>query len=170
MLRWFIGKRLDAAEKRLGVPVDYLRHMAKVALPAFLKFTKFMPISAYRKKLPAEAFYLAQLVAVQQEDCGACVQIVVNLARQDGVPAELLRTTLAGTIESLPGALPQVCQFALAVVQQRDAEELRQSMREQYGEEGLVELSMAIASSRVYPTLKRGLGFAKSCSVVKVVV
>ncbi len=32
------------------------------------------------------------------------------------------------------------------------------------------ELSLAIASARVFPTVKRGLGFARSCSLVEIAV
>lgn len=41
-------------------------------------------------------------------------------------------------------------------------------LRERYGEEGLVELALAIASARVFPVTKRALGYALSCSKVEV--
>ena len=34
----------------------------------------------------------------------------------------------------------------------------------------VTELSLAIATARVFPSLKRGLGFARSCSLVDVAV
>ena len=46
MLRWLINKRLDSAEKKLGGPVDYLRHIARVSLPAFFKFARFTPVAS----------------------------------------------------------------------------------------------------------------------------
>lgn len=168
MLRWLINKRLSAAEKKLGVPVDYLRHLAKVSLPAFFKFVKFMPLAEYRRKLPVEPYHVARLVAVLKEDCGTCVQIEVNLAKHDGVSKGLLQTVLDGKVETLPKELANVYRFAEAVVTQTDDIELRETMRQQYGEEGLIELALTIAACRVFPTLKRGMGYATSCSKIKV--
>lgn len=168
MLRWLINKRLNAAEKKLGVPVDYLRHLARVSLPAFFKFVKFMPLSEYRRKLPVEPFHVARLVAVFKEDCGTCVQIEVNLAKHDGVSTTLLQTVLDRKVDALPKELANVYRFAEAVVTQNDALELRQAMRQQYGEEGLVELALTIAACRVFPTTKRAMGYATSCSKAKV--
>jgi hypothetical protein len=41
-------------------------------------------------------------------------------------------------------------------------------MRLRYGDEGLVELALAIASCRTFPVTKRVLGYAVSCSDVAV--
>src|SRR4051794_37241248 len=38
MIRTLLGRRLDAAERRLGAPVDYLRHMLRVSMRAFFRF------------------------------------------------------------------------------------------------------------------------------------
>ena len=51
-----------------------------------------------------------------------------------------------------------------------DDDTLRETLRKRYGEHGLIELAYAIASSRIPPTVKRGLGYAKSCSLVAVEV
>lgn len=170
MLSWIVNKRLNAAEKRLGVSVDYLRHIARISLPAFFKFVKFMPMASYRKKVPPEAYHIAQLVAVQHEDCGTCVQIGVNLARHDGVAKPLLQSALDGKIDELPQELANVYRFTQAIVTQQDDMKLREVMKQQYGEEGLVELALAIASCRVFPVTKRVLGYATSCSKVTVQV
>jgi hypothetical protein len=44
---------------------------------------------------------------------------------------------------------------------------LRESLRARLGEEALIELSFAIAAARVFPTVKRGLGYATSCALVE---
>lgn len=171
MIRRILEWRIGAAERTLGVPADYLRHMVRTSLPAFLKFIKFMPLAAYRGKLPAEAAYVAQLVATRHEDCGTCVQIVVNMARKERVRPEILRAVLAGTPDALPDDLANVYHFAEEVVNATgDEEPYRERLRARYGEEGLIALALAIASCRVFPTTKRAMGFAKSCSVVQVTV
>jgi alkylhydroperoxidase family enzyme len=169
MLRRLVLRRLDAEERKLGgVSVEYLRHVARASLPAFFKFALFTPLAAHRRKLPADAYRLARLVAVQHEDCGTCVQIEVNLARRDNVAPELLRAALDGRFGELPPELADVCRFARAVAEQGDDVELRERLRARYGEEGLVELALGIAAARVFPTAKRALGYAASCSLVEV--
>ena len=171
MIRQLILKRLDAAERALGgVSVEYLRHVARTSLAAFFKFSLFMPLAAHRRKLPPAAYHVARIVATRQEDCGTCVQIEVNLARRGGVPAEVLRAVLAERVADLPPELTDVYRFARAVAAAEDDAELRASLRARYGEEAFVELALAIAAARVFPTTKRALGYATSCALVEVQV
>jgi alkylhydroperoxidase family enzyme len=169
MLRWLIEKKILAAEKRLGAPADYMRHILRVSLPAFFKFVKILPLAEYRRKCPIDAFHVARLVATRDEDCGTCVQIEVNLARHDGVPADVLQAVLASRPEDLAAELADVYHFAEEVVTASGAEgPYRERIRECYGEEALVELAMTMAACRVFPITKRALGYAKSCSQVHV--
>jgi alkylhydroperoxidase family enzyme len=169
MLRWFINKRLDAAERSLGASTDYLRHILRVSMPAFFKFLKIMPLAEYRKKLPADAYHVARLVATQHEDCGSCVQIEVNLAKKDGVAPQILQAVLDRNVGALPPALAEVYHFAEGVVTRNgQEEEFRDRIRQRYGEVALVEMALAIAVCRIFPTTKHGLGYATSCSKVTV--
>ncbi|HEV2881142.1 MAG TPA: hypothetical protein VGX24_07675 [Pyrinomonadaceae bacterium] len=172
MLRQLILRQLDAQECKLGgVSIDYLRHVARTSLPAFFKFALFTPLAAHRRALPADAYHVARIVATQHEDCGTCVQIEVNLARRDGVAPEVLRAAVKRRPEELPAALADVYRFAQAVVEADGAEgEWRERVREQYGEEALVEMALGIAAARVFPTTKRALGYATSCALVNVEV
>ena len=73
--------------------------------------------------------------------------------------------------EGLPEDLGDVYHFADTVTQNApQQDEYRERVRGHYGDEGLVEIALAVAMHRVFPTLKRGLGFAKSCSLVPVEV
>ena len=114
---------------------------------------------------------MARIVAVQVEDCGTCLQIEVSLARASGVAPPIIRAALEATEEALPPELAEVARFSRAVVTRTDDEaELRERLCERYGEEGLVELALGIASCRVFPTTKRALGFAVACERVHVEV
>jgi alkylhydroperoxidase family enzyme len=171
MLRWLIRRKLDAEEKKLGASVDYLRHVVDVSPALFLRFASILPFANSRKVLPKEAWFVAQIVGTQAEDCGTCVQITVNLARQSGVNPALLRAALAGNCDEMSPEMVDVLQFTRSVIAATgDEDALRETLRKRYGERGLIELSYAIASSRIPPTVKRSLGYAKSCSVVPVEV
>lgn len=169
MLRTLIAKRLDAEERRLGVPLDYLRQILRVSLRSFFTFAKIMPISDHRKVLPVEPYYVARMVATRDEDCGTCLQIEVNLAAQDGVAGEILRAVLDRSPERLPAELADVYRFTEGVVGASGEEDgLRPRIVERWEERGLVELGMAIAAARFFPITKRALGYAKSCRLVEV--
>jgi alkylhydroperoxidase family enzyme len=176
MIRWLLRRKLDAEEKKLGASVDYLRHVVDVSPAAFLRFASILPFANSRKVLPTDAWFVAQLVAVRHEDCGTCVQITVNLARQSGVAPALLRAVLLGPASDgdwheLSPEMADVARFAEAVVTASPGgDELRETLRHRYGERGLIELAYAIASGRIPPTVKRALGYARSCSVVPVEV
>ena len=49
-----------------------------------------------------------------------------------------------------------------------EAEELRLKLAEKLSPAAMVDLAIAIAGARVFPALKRGLGHAKSCSLVQI--
>lgn len=170
MLQAILSNRLDAAERQLGVPVDYLREMAREAPRAFFKFAKFPALAGYRRKLPKEAFAVGGLVASRSADCGTCVQIGVNLARKEGVSRDVIRAVLDRRPEDLEPGLADVYRFASSVVDDvpADEEALRARLIERYGREAFIELSMAMATGRVFPHLKRAMGYAVSCSKVEI--
>lgn len=167
MLRYLIRKNLDAAERKLGAPVDYLRFIAATSLSAFFKFAMFMPLAGHRKVVPLPAKHIAHMVAARSEDCGECVQMAVNLARQDHVSSPVIRAVLNDSPGDLTPEWADVYHFARAICEQTGEEEsLRARMRDYYGDEGLVELALGIASARLFPVTKRALGYSHSCSLV----
>ncbi len=169
MLRALISRRLDAEERRAGVPLEYVRFILRTSLRSFASYALFIPMSRHRRHLPREPYHTARIAVTQADDCGSCLQIIVNLARQDGLDRALIQALLAGRPEALPGDLADVHRFTTAVVRATyDEAELRERLRARYGEQGLVELALAIAAARVFPTAKRALGYAVSCSGVHI--
>ena len=166
MLKGLILRRLDTLERKLGSSLDYLRYMVRVSTRGFFRFMKFIPM-AERNFLPADAYYVARIVASRDAGCGSCVETEVSLANADGVDREVLAATLSGNVVDLPERLADVYVFTESVLRMTgDEEPLREKLRMWYREEGVVELALAIAASRVFPVVKRTLGFAKSCRFV----
>lgn len=167
MLRKIILSRIAAAEKTLGVPLDYCRFIIRTSLRAFFKFAKFLAVDEYRRVLPPAPLYVARLVALRHDDCGTCVQIAINQAKKAGVPVDVIRAVLDGRLDDLPEDLRDAYRFADAVVRTTGEEApFREHIRLRYGDEGLIELALGIASCRTFPTVKRALGYAVSCSAV----
>lgn len=152
----------------MNVPLDYLRELADASLTAFFKLLLFMPLANHRRHLTREVFHLARIAATQADDCGTCVQIVVLLARRDGVDAAMLRTALNGERVRLPEPLGDVLTYAGEVARGGGSPELREKLRARLGDAAFVELTLAIATARFFPTFKRGLGHAVACSAMRV--
>ncbi len=169
MLRRLALKLIAQQERLLGVSLDYLRHIAGVSLPTLGKIGLLAPLGNHRRALPADAFHVARLLATLREDCGTWVQLEVNLARNDRVPPRVLNAVLNRQPGELSTELAAVYRFTEAVLDQNlDVDWLRDRLCDLYGEKGLLELSLAIATSRFFPTLKRSLGYTKSCSLIAV--
>ena len=169
MIQSIISWRLSAAERQLGGSLDYVRHMVRVSLRCFFKFTKFLAVAEYRRKLPVDACHVARLVATRDADCGTCLQIEVNLARHAGLSTSSIESVLASAPDALPEALRDVYAFAEGVVTASGKEEAhRAGLVERYGEEALVELALAMAACRVFPIVKRTLGYATKCEAVEI--
>ncbi len=170
MLKKLFHRKLDAEEKKLGASMDYLRHILNTSPGAFFRFASIMPFANSRKTLPPSAWFVAQIVALGKEDCGPCLQIAVNLASTEKVPAKVIQAAIDGRPEDLEDTLANVFRFAQSVVDGNDDDALREIVRKEYGDCGLIEIAYSIASSRIPPTVKRALGYAKSCRAVKIEV
>ena len=166
-MRKLILNRIDKQERILGASLDWLRALVSASLPAFLRFLLLTPLGHHRQRLPKNAWYVARLAATLHEDCGSCAQIVVNLARKDGISRVLVNSVMHGQPERLSDELADVYHFTQSVLRQTDDGALRETLRSRYGEQGLVELALAIATARIIPTTKRALGYAQSCALLR---
>ena len=157
-------------EATLGAPLDYLRTVADSSTAAFVKFAAFGPLAGHRTVTPPTIWHLARLAATRVQDCGTCVQIVVNQARADGVAASILQLALAGDEARLDDAERLALRFGRAVAGRDGARQAADDVRDWFGEPVRVELALAVATAQVFPILKRGLGQDLACSVVTVEV
>lgn len=165
MLSTLINLAIGRQERHLGIPLDYLRDVARLDPALVMKLGLLGPLGNHRRCLPLEAFHIARLRAVLAEDCGACAQMAVNEAKRAGVAPTVLRAVTANRLEELSADLVAVCRFvdaALADAPEQTA--LREHMRERFGDVGLADLALAIALSSFFPRFKRALGHAQSCA------
>jgi hypothetical protein len=169
MMRWLVNRRLNRMEKFLGVPIDETRYMAAHSLDALRACAGLRQLSEYHGSLDLEVYFTAKIAAYRQQDCGSCLQITVNLARKAKVRAELIRDLIAGRVQALPEPLRDVYRFAEEQANRIDNPELRELLRQRYGDAGLITLALAITSAGTFPTMKRALGYATSCSRVQIV-
>lgn len=169
MLKILFSRLIDRVEKTWGYDASYMRHVLAASPASFLKFC-FVPGLVDRKAAPAEALAAAGIVGTLREDCGPCTQIGVDMAAASGVKPEVLRAVLAGEEAAMGEAAALAWRFANASLA-RDmvrADPLREEIVRRWGDKGLVAISFAITTARMYPTLKYALGYGKACSKVVV--
>lgn len=165
VIRWLMEKRLRAVEREQGVSLAYLRQILRISPPHFLKFMKVMPLARFRRALPSEAYHIARIVTASHEDCGTCLQMEVHLAKQAGVSTAVLHTVIEENPCALSPDLAEVYFFVEAVATcNGEEDEYREAILRRYGEVGLIELSMAIAVSRMFPTVLHAMGYTAPCA------
>lgn len=146
--------------------VSYLDELMDVSPEAFLAFEGAMGMSQYRKVAPLDLLTVAKLTAARSEDCGPCTLLGVKMAREAGVPEAVIQGALRGG-KGLSAEQLEVHRYAQAVATNGTLDpELLTRLEQRLGKEVIAELALAIVAAKIYPTLKRGLGRASSCSLI----
>ncbi|MGE5500411.1 MAG: hypothetical protein ACM3W4_00625 [Ignavibacteriales bacterium] len=169
MLKAILNAVVGRFEKRYDYDVSYMRDLIETDTAAFFAFTGVQKLQSYRKA-PTAALAAAKLVATLQEDCGPCTQIVVSMAEEQGVAPAVLKGVLTGDETAMGADAALAWKFARASLA-RDmeaADPLRDEIVRRWGRKGLAAIALAIASARVFPTVKYALGHGKTCSRVTV--
>ncbi len=158
---------IRATEAQTGESADFLRDIWRASGAALFKFALFLPLALHRKAAPATLYHVAQLVAVRHEDCGPCLQTIVGYAKKAGIDPAIIRACIAGQPDRLPDDAALAYHFAEAVVSQdAAAADLSAAVARRHGEATRVDLALTIAATRMFPTIKRALGHAQSCSTM----
>ena len=158
--------RLAKEEKNLGESVDWARYLVDKALGVFFKYVLAIPLFSQWKYSPAEAISISRLITVLKEDCGSCVQIEINMAKRRNVSQALIQCVLQKDYQKLDDKYQRVAHFTEAVINCTGNEkELGDRVKEAFGEKAFLEISLAIATSRFYPTIKRALGYSTQCKL-----
>ena len=165
MLRNFVDRMIGRKEREFGVSLDYLREISAESETAFFKFGLFAPLAGHRKHLAKGAWHLARLAATQAEDCVSSTQIVASMAKADGIPPAVLKTALSGQFDELPLDLALTMRFAETLAKGEDNEYLRNRLIRIFGKPAFNEIVLAVATARVFTTLKRGMGLAETFRV-----
>jgi hypothetical protein len=165
-----IEPKLASFERDYDYDTTYLRRIAQTSGSAFLRFFLFSLFADHREETPAEAWFIAKLASVVREDCGPCTQLVVRMAEEHDVPADDIRGALSGDERAMSSNAALALRFTNAVSDRDilEASRLRAEVIERWGERALVTLAFAMASARVYPTIKYALGQGQACSRVTV--
>ena len=170
MISWFLKRQIRAFERTFDYDASYARDILDASPRALLLFSRVSKIVGYRKDVPADAWFAANITAALAEDCGPCTQLAVTMAERSGVSPEAIRAVLAADEKAMSPEVAWGSLFARAVLA-RDIDEsdrLRAEILKRWGPRGLVSLAFTISASRVYPSVKYALGRGRACTQVRV--
>ncbi len=169
MLNFFAERGLKEFSERYDYDVSYMRHMLNTSQGAFFKFSKLTDLAQHCEAAPKQALFAAKLVGAVAEDCGPCVQLVVNMAREAGVAHDQIEAILMRDRSAMNGDTALGFNFADAIVRREPYnDEVREAVRASWGDAGVLDLTLAVQIGRVFPMIKAGLGYAKECARVSI--
>ncbi|WP_295052462.1 hypothetical protein [Sulfuricurvum sp.] len=149
----------------------YMEEMLKISPASYEVFEAFLPMATFVNKAPVDVINIARITAIKNEDCGTCVQLYVDLAIEAGLDKEVAREIIFNKGESLSLDLKLVYDFTLAVSNNETIDaNVSDRMNQTYSREVMMEISLAIAATKVFPTIKRVLNYMQSCSVIQIKV
>jgi len=168
MRKWFARRMINRFGAHYQYDVSYMRYLLDVSPSAFFKFLAVTKLSRHAEAAPNDALFAARLVGAITEDCGPCVQIVVDMAREAGVSDDQIDAILRRDIAAMNDDATTGFLFADRVAQREDTDAIREEVRAKWGEKAVIDLTFAVQASRLYPMTKAGLGYAKECVRVKI--
>mgnify|MGYP000091143155 CR=1 FL=1 len=169
-MRSFLARRgLKAFSRRYDYDVSYMEHMLDVSPRAFMGFSRLSGLARHREAAPRDAIFAARLVGTRHEDCGPCLQLTADIARDSRMDGQQIRAVLSDDRAAMNEATLLGHRFARALVGQTDdLTSARDAVREAHGEKAVIDLTFAVQFSRMFPMVKAGLGYGQACQSVRV--
>jgi len=168
MIRWMFNRVIDKFEKQYGYDATYMREILAASRSGFFKFTVAQVMNLHREQVAPDAWHAARIASARHEDCGPCTQLVVNMALEARIDSAIVRAVVARDFARMSADAAFGVRLAEATLAHASTDELRTEALRRYGERGLISLAYAIATTRIYPTIKRVLGHAHTCERVTV--
>lgn len=155
---------------RYGYDTSYMHEMLDNSPNGFEAFQNFLPMGHVRQSLPVDAYFVAMLTSMRAEDCGACFQLNVRMAIEAGIDPAIVQGVI-GSGDTLEPRLAQIKKFASEISPSGFIDDdLRAAMDRDYSKQELYEFGLVIASTKVYPAIKRVLGYALACDLPNIEV
>ena len=153
-------------ETKYKYDVSYVNEFADFSLGLFRNYAAFTKFNKYRRKTPLDVYHVARLATFKNEDCGKCLQLNIRMALEEGVEQKTVKQVVSNP-ENLSSQHKLVHDFTLALLNDNsDLNALSDEVEKIFGREVLVEISVCVATCRVYPTMKKGMGYSKECALL----
>ncbi len=169
MIRYFLKMGIRQFAKRYNYDTSYMSHVVETSSAAGVRLSLLPLYSQFRGPKEARDVWAgAMLGSTLEGDCGPCVQLIVDIALKAEVPPDQLALCLQRNA-TVAGDVGLGFRFAQAAIENTpELEDLRAEIEKRFGPAAVTAASFAASSGRIYPVLKRGLGFGQTCSNVQV--
>lgn len=169
MIRLLLKRRIQRFASRYNYDADYMFHVLDTSAAAGLGLAVLPFYSQFSGPKEARNVWAgAVLGSTIEGDCGPCVQLVFDMAVEARVPADQLALCLQGKAQDAGEVGLGFLFSQAAIADEPELENLRTEIEQRYGKSAVVAASFAASSGRIYPVLKRGLGFGQTCSTVNI--
>lgn len=167
MIQTILRSSIRRFAKKYNYDADFMVHVVDASTIAGLRLSALPVYGGFRgPKVSQDVWNGALLGSTQEGDCGPCVQVIVDMALEVGTPAGQLASCLRGESHAA-GDVGLGYQFARAAIAGGpDLEDLRDQIDQRFGVTAVIAASIAASYGRVYPVLKRGLGFGQTCTSI----
>lgn len=163
-------KQIDEFETHYRYDGTYMRDLLDHSPVGFAKFNDFLPLSNHHEKLSTDEYWVAKLAAMQIQDCGDCLQLNVRMALEAGVAKPIIEAAIKGG-STLPDTLRDIYHYAKYVASNSVADiEVMDRIASRYDKGAILELGLCVATGAVFPTIKRALGYTRSCRLVEITI
>jgi hypothetical protein len=144
--------------------VSYLEELAETYPAKALRYMLLSLYSGHRPSASKEAYFAAKITAAHMADCGPCTNLAMEMALEAGIDKIQLQAIVLDDDKTMTPDILLGYNYARAVVKNTPSLALYiRDITVQFGKRGLWDMSSAVAMGGFFPTLKRGLGEAKSC-------
>lgn len=169
MIKSFLKRGFQRFGRRYNYDTAYMDYIADTSTSAALRLSMLPLISQFRGPEPARDVWAGAILASTLEgDCGPCAQLVTDMAIEARVPVDQLALCIQGNAQEA-GDVGLGFRFSQAAIADHpQLEMLRGEIETRFGASAVIAVSFAASSGRMYPVLKRGLGFGHACSRLSV--
>lgn len=157
-------EQINGFEKHYQYDTTYMREMLAASVAMYDKFNNIMPLVSHRELLDVDTYMVAKLATMAFEDCGECLQLNIKMAQEQEVSENIIHGAINGG-KGLSAELKDIHDFALMISNNTRDERLVKLVESRLNKGQLLELGIAVATTKIFPVLKRALGYAKSCSL-----
>ena len=163
-------QQIDNFESHYQYDSTYMREMLETSPAGYNKFNNAMSLVGHRELLDKDTYWVAKLAAMRSEDCGECLQLNVRMAKESDVDTEVIRGAISQG-QGLADALKDVHDYAVGVsLNSLTDSALVARVESRLNKGQLLELGVCVSTAKLFPVIKRAVGYTKSCSLIEISV
>jgi len=167
MIGRFLKKQFAGFGARYGYDTRYMEDLVDTDQRGAVKLVMASFFTRHHFGLAAAPYFSAKIIATRHADCGSCLRLAIEMAREQGVPLADIRQILSTDDNAAPADMALAAHYARAVLENAPTlPEIIGKCEVRWGKAGVAGLAAAVTSGQFYPIFKRGLGHGNACTPV----